>query len=68
MAKKIYAHIRSKIEKLSAFPESGRPGRVFGTRELIIDHYPYIVPYRVKEDAVEILRIFHTSRKPPGAW
>jgi toxin ParE1/3/4 len=28
-------------------------------------HYPYIVPYRIKDDAVEVLRVFHTSRKWP---
>ncbi|MDP2196877.1 MAG: type II toxin-antitoxin system RelE/ParE family toxin [Rhodocyclaceae bacterium] len=43
----------------------GRPGRVPGTRELVVTRFPYILPYRVREQAVEILRIFHTSRKWP---
>ncbi len=42
----------------------GRPGRIEGTRELIISHTPYIVIYRVKEQ-VEILRILHTSKRYP---
>jgi toxin ParE1/3/4 len=26
------------------------------------------VPYRVRGDAVQILRVFHTSRRPPQRW
>jgi len=25
-------------------------------------------PYRVRGGVVEILRVFHTSRRPPGRW
>jgi len=52
---------------LTRHPDMGRPGRLPGTRELVLPHFPYIIPYRVKEQRVEILRVFHTSRKwPPG--
>jgi toxin ParE1/3/4 len=52
---------------LTRHPDMGRPGRVPGTRELGLPHFPYIIPYRVKAQRVEILRVFHTSRKwPPG--
>ena len=64
-AAKIYEYIRQRVSALEQNPDVGRPGRVFGTRELVINRYPYIVPYRVREDAVEILRLFHTSRKSP---
>ena len=48
-------------------PEIGRPGRVPGTRELILPHFPYLIPYRVREGRVEILHVLHTSRRwPPG--
>jgi toxin ParE1/3/4 len=40
-------------------------GRVPGTRELVIPGTPYIVPYRVRANAVEILRVFHAARKWP---
>ena len=46
----------------------GRPGRVAGTRELIVAKTRYIVPYRVRGNTVEILRVFHTSRRLPGRW
>jgi len=46
-------------------PAVGRPGRVLGTRELVILGLPYIVPYRVREMDIEILRVLHTSRRWP---
>jgi len=64
-ANKCVSHIFKSVEQLADHPGSGRAGRVFGTRELVITHYPYIVPYRIKDDAVEVLRVFHTSRKWP---
>jgi addiction module RelE/StbE family toxin len=43
----------------------GRPGRVAGTRELIITGLPYILPYVEKEGTIFILRVMHTSMKWP---
>jgi addiction module RelE/StbE family toxin len=43
----------------------GRPGRVIGTRELVIGRLPYIIPYRVRESDIEILRVLHTARRWP---
>jgi toxin ParE1/3/4 len=48
---------------LTRHPNSGRPGCVPGTRELVLPHFPYILPCRVREQRVEILRVFHASRK-----
>lgn len=53
------------VERLRDFPASGRPGRVPGTRELVIPGTPYIVPYRVRGDSLEILRVFHAARRWP---
>lgn len=68
LAVQMYAYVRERVASLEKFPESGRPGRVFGTRELVPDRYPYLVPYRVTNETVEILRIFHTRREPPKKW
>ena len=48
-------------------PAVGRAGRVLGTRELIIRGLPHIVPYRLREKDIEILRVLHTSRRWPSA-
>jgi toxin ParE1/3/4 len=50
---------------LARNPAIGRPGRVPGTRELVVPGTPYIIPYRVRANAVEILRVFHAARKWP---
>lgn len=58
--------IMQTVEKL--LPESpsiGRAGRVLNTRELIIPNYPYIIPYRVKDGVIEVLRVIHMSRQWP---
>jgi toxin ParE1/3/4 len=59
------AHLTTSAEMLATHPHMGRPGRVPGTRELVITLFPYILPYRVRGEAVEILRVFHTARKWP---
>lgn len=46
-------------------PAIGRPGRVIGTRELVIGSLPYIIAYRVRDKDLEILRVLHTSRAWP---
>lgn len=67
-AANVYAHIRERVAALAEQPSMGRPGRVFGTRELVIEKYPYIVPYRIQDNEVQILRVFHTSQRPPKTW
>ncbi len=57
--------IAMAVELLAQHPGLGRPGRVEGTRELVVPDTPYLVPYRVRGNAVEILRVFHGARKWP---
>lgn len=58
-------HLRGSALMLGEQPNLGRPGRISGTRELVVSSLPYILPYRVRNDTVEILRVFHTARKWP---
>jgi toxin ParE1/3/4 len=51
---------------LSRHAGLGRPGRVLGTRELVIGNLPYVIPYRVRDNFIEILRVLHTSRRWRG--
>ena len=57
--------IKKTIEQLQTFPELGRPGRVEGTRELVINKTPFIAIYRISKDNIEILRVLHTSQSWP---
>ncbi|GHD77874.1 type II toxin-antitoxin system RelE/ParE family toxin [Vogesella fluminis] len=67
-AAEMFEYVKAKVDALADFPAAGRAGRVPGTRELVIDHYPYLVPYRVAGDELHVLRVFHTRCKPPKTW
>lgn len=53
---------------LAGNPGMGRPGRVPGTRELVIPRSPFIVPYRIERGAIQILRIYHGARRWPESF
>ena len=57
--------IRVQVRQLLQYPETGRPGRVDGTRELVIRRTPYIAAYRVSGDVVRILRVLHGAQQWP---
>ena len=57
--------IQACVEKLARFPEMGRPGRIEGTRELVISRTPYIAAYRIADDTVRILRVLHGAQQWP---
>ena len=69
-ARAVVKRIVGTVDLLAENPSLGHPGRIHGTRELVIADTSYIVPYRVRPrlDRVEVLRLFHTSRKPPKGW
>ncbi len=54
--------IFERVEQLVTFPHRGRMGREEDTRELVLSPLPYIVVYRVKDSAVEILHIYHGAQ------
>jgi len=64
-AARVVEAVATTVELLAQHPALGRPGRVEGTRELVVPDTPYLVPYRVRGHAVEVLRIFHGARKWP---
>jgi len=49
-------------------PQIGRPGRVSGTRELVLGRTPYIVPYRIRAGSIIILRVLHGARRWPDRF
>lgn len=62
-AEKVTERLVRAVEHLKKFPNAGRRGRVPLTREIVIPEYPYIIRYRVKDEAVQILRVFHGARE-----
>ena len=61
----VVERLRRATDRLVRYPESGRVGRVAGTRELIVPGLPFILPYRVRRRRIEILQVLHTSRRWP---
>lgn len=53
------------VQSLKKFPHLGRLGREDGTRELLFPPTPYIAVYRVKEQSIEVLRIYHAAQDRP---
>jgi toxin ParE1/3/4 len=62
-ARRVVLQIMLNIERLLPDnPRMGRPGRVSGTRELVIAKTPFIAPYRLQRNVIQILRIYHGAR------
>jgi toxin ParE1/3/4 len=67
-ARRLLGEIKEKAIILIDNPQIGRPGRVEGTRELVLSGTNYILPYRVKENQIQILSVFHGARKWPDSF
>ena len=67
-ARAMVQRIRKAAKMLCQHPGLGRPGRVLGSRELVVSGTPYILPYRVDDDGVEILRVYHAARQWPDRF
>jgi len=64
-ANRIAKRILNTVNLLLEQPAMGRQGRVHNTRELIVSGTPFIIPYRVKNKNIEILRVFHAAMQWP---
>jgi plasmid stabilization system protein ParE len=65
-ARRVARTIYEGCGKLKAYPHLGRTrSRVTGRRELVFPSLPYIVVYRVIDQAIEISRIFRGAQDWP---
>ena len=53
------------IHSLKALPYRGQAGRENGTREILFPPLPYVAVYRVKEENIEVIRIYHGAQDRP---
>lgn len=60
----LIARIEEAADKLARF-DTGRPGRIAGTREKSVSKTSYIIVYEVHDDLVLLFRIVHTARNWP---
>jgi toxin ParE1/3/4 len=67
-ADRIVTRILDQAELLAAHPHAGRAGRVPETREMVVSDTPFILPYSVKGGVVEVLAVFHGSRRWPESF
>jgi len=69
-AKILVQRIQKSVFLLEDNPALGHPGRVPNTLELVVPNTRYIIPYRVlpRIKQIQILCVFHSSRKPPDHW
>jgi toxin ParE1/3/4 len=57
--RKLYESIRS----LKQWPHRGRAGREEGTQEILFPPLPYVAVYRIRDQTIEVLRIYHTAQE-----
>lgn len=64
-AARAIGRVRAAVANLAEHPEFGRPGRIQGTRELVVPRTPFVVPYRLVDGAIEVLAVIHGRRAWP---
>lgn len=60
-------NVHAAVRALLDHPLLGRPGRVSGTRELVIRNTPYVMVYRIEKDRIALLRLLHGAQRWPPA-
>jgi toxin ParE1/3/4 len=64
-APRIASALLEAVERLAELPNLGRPGRIAGSRELAVPGTPYVIPYRLRADRLEVIAVFHARQKWP---
>lgn len=63
-AQALLDEIDDKVGRLPEHPKRGRPGRVEGTRELVV-RPNYVVIYAESPELVRVLRVLHAAQMWP---
>ncbi len=65
-ARRVGERIREVIALVGEIPFLGREGVLAGTREMVVPGLPNIIVYRLEEEAVAILGVYHGAQLRPG--
>ena len=69
LADRLMQRIVHCASRLIENPYIGGPSEsIDGVHEIQVPRLPYLIPYRVVADRVEILRVFHESQDRPSSW
>jgi addiction module RelE/StbE family toxin len=61
----VFEHIQSAVDLLVQHPLAGRLGRVYGTREWVVQDTSYLIGYRIAGDVLQVLRVLHSRQRWP---
>jgi len=62
-AERVFDAILTSVRHLADTPNIGRPGRVDGTRELVVVGTPYVVAYAVVDNRINIVAVQHGAQE-----
>ena len=63
LAKELSMEVAVSIRKITDAPGIGRHGKKLGVREFILVQFPYVIAYRVRTSAIEVIGFIHQKRK-----
>lgn len=67
-ARDVAKTIKHTVHLLVEYPQLGVQTRVEGVYEKQVPNLPFLIPYRIKEDVIEILAVFNTRQIKPEGW
>jgi plasmid stabilization system protein ParE len=67
-AAQVAMRLERAITLIAERPDIGRPATDQPVREWSVPGLPFVIPYRISDDTIEIVRVFHTSRRRPPIW
>lgn len=66
-ALKVLQHILGTLDTLSRFPEAGKASKQkIGTRQIVVPNTPFVIAYRIHNEAIELLALWHHAQKWPS--
>ena len=66
-ARQVAFRIYEATRMLREYPYIGRLGHDEDTREWLVQRTPYLLVYELRDDMIEITRLWHTSQNRPEA-